>query len=206
MAQTAGLVDCKVGADIIDFAVFAGHKTLLGPTGISGFIMKPEIDLQPVIFGGTGFESANQNMPKRLPERFEMGTLNIAGMAGLYASLGWIQKHTINELYSIEIKKRNRLIELLRQYEFVKLIGVHEKCKYVGIVSCLIEGISSDSAGIIFNEQGIAIRTGLQCAPYAHQFLGTFPTGTIRFSVNCFTKDEDFDELKQVLDYIEENI
>lgn len=206
MAQTAGLVDCKVGADIIDFAVFAGHKTLLGPTGISGFIMKPEIDLQPVMFGGTGFESANQNMPKRLPERFEMGTLNIAGMAGLYASLGWIQKHTINELYSIEIKKRNRLIELLRQYEFVKLIGVHEKCKYVGIVSCLIEGISSDSAGIIFNEQGIAIRTGLQCAPYAHQFLGTFPTGTIRFSVNCFTKDEDFDELKQVLDYIEENI
>lgn len=206
MAQTAGLVDCKVGADIIDFAVFAGHKTLLGPTGISGFIMKPEIDLQPVIFGGTGFESANQNMPKRLPERFEMGTLNIAGMAGLYASLGWIQKHTINELYSIEIKKRDRLIELLRQYEFVKLIGVHEKCKYVGIVSCLIEGISSDSAGIIFNEQGIAIRTGLQCAPYAHQFLGTFPTGTIRFSVNCFTKDEDFDELKQVLDYIEENI
>ena len=70
----------------------------------------------------------------------------------------------------------------------------------------MIEGISSDSAGIIFNEQGIAIRTGLQCAPYAHQFLGTFPTGTIRFSVNCFTKDEDFDELKQVLDYIEENI
>ncbi len=206
MAQTAGLVDCNVGADIIDFAVFAGHKTLLGPTGISGFVMKPEIDLLPVIFGGTGYESANQNMPQSLPERFEMGTLNIAGVAGLYASLGWIQERTINELYNIEIEKRNTLIELLSKYEFIKLVGVFEERKYVGIVSCLIEGISSDSAGIIFNEQGIAVRTGLQCAPYAHQFLGTFPAGTIRFSVNGFTSKQDFEELKQSLDYIEENI
>ena len=206
MAQTAGLVDCNVGADIIDFAVFAGHKTLLGPTGISGFVMKPEIDLLPVIFGGTGFESANQNMPKSLPERFEMGTLNIVGIAGLYASLGWIQEHTINELYNIEIEKRNKLIEVLSHYEFIKLVGVIEGRKYVGIVSCLIDGISSDSAGVIFNEQGIAVRTGLQCAPYAHQFLGTFPAGTIRFSINGFTNDQDFDELKQALDYIEENI
>ena len=206
MSQTAGLVDCNVGAEIIDFAVFAGHKTMLGPTGISGFVMKPQIDLVPVIFGGTGFESANQNMPQSLPERYEMGTLNIAGMAGLYASLGWIQEHTMNELYNNEIEKRNMLIELLNQYDFVKLVGVVDERKYVGIVSCLIEGISSDSAGVIFNEQGIAVRTGLQCAPYAHQFLGTFPAGTIRFSVNGFTSEQDFEELKQSLDYIEENI
>ena len=73
----------------------------------------------------------------------------------------------------------------------------------MGIVSCLMSGISSDSAGTIFNEQGIAVRTGLQCAPLAHKFLNTFPAGTIRFSVSYFTSDEDFAELKEALEYIE---
>ena len=77
---------------------------------------------------------------------------------------------------------------------------------YVGIVSCLIEGISSDSAGDIFDRCGVAVRTGLQCAPLAHQFAGTHPAGTIRFSVGYFTSEEDFEELRQALDYIEENL
>ena len=86
------------------------------------------------------------------------------------------------------------------------MVGNIEGRNYVGIVSCLIEGISSDSAGIIFNEQGISVRTGLHCAPLAHEFLHTFPAGTVRFSVNYFTSDEDFMQLKEALDYIEENI
>ena len=92
MAQSAGLVDCNVGLESFDFAVFAGHKTLYGPTGISGFVMKPEIELPTVIYGGTGYESANQNMPESIPERYEMGTLNRLGIAGLNASLKWIQE------------------------------------------------------------------------------------------------------------------
>lgn len=206
MAQTAGLIDCNVGSDSIDFAVFAGHKTLLGPTGISGFVMKQEIDLPSVIFGGTGYESANQNMPESLPEKFEMGTLNIVGVAGLYASLGWISEMTVERLYKEELLKREKLIDILNRYGFIKLIGVNDNCKYVGIVSCLINGISSDSAGTLFNELGIAVRTGLHCAPLAHQFLGTFPAGTIRFSVNSFTKEEDFEELENALNYIEDNL
>ncbi len=206
IAQTGGLVECNVGLDSFDFAVFAGHKTLLGPTGISGFVMKQEIDLPAVIFGGTGYESANQDMPMSLPERFEMGTLNISGIAGLYASLGWIRGMTIEKLYKAEQDKRKQLIDLLNKYEFIKMIGIKDGCKYVGIVSCLIEGISSDSAGTIFSERGIAVRTGLHCAPLAHQFLGTYPAGTIRFSVNSFTTDADFEELEQALDYIEENM
>lgn len=206
MAQTAGLVDCNVGLDTFDFAVFAGHKTMYGPTGISGFVMKPSIDLPAVIFGGTGYESANQDMPKSLPEKFEMGTLNIAGIAGLNAALGWIAEKSVDELFSSEGKKRKNLLDLLSSYEFIKIIGNEKNRKYVGIVACVINGISSDSAGNIFSEQGIAVRTGLQCAPLAHKFLGTYPAGTIRFSVNWFTSEQDFEELKQVLDYIEENI
>lgn len=206
MAQTAGLVDCNIGLDTFDFAVFAGHKTMYGPTGISGFVMKQDIDLPATIFGGTGYESANQDMPKSLPEKFEMGTLNIAGVAGLNAAIGWISQHTMEEMYIVECKKRKQLIDLLNSYDFIKLVGNEKNGKYVGIVSCIMEEISSDSAGSIFSEHGIAVRTGLQCAPLAHKFLGTYPVGTIRFSVNYFTSEKDFEELKLVLDYIEENI
>lgn len=206
MAQTAGLVDCNMGLDIFDFAVFAGHKTMYGPTGISGFVMKQDIDFPATIFGGTGYESANQDMPKSLPEKFEVGTLNIAGVAGLNAAIEWIFQHTIEKMYTVECEKRKQLVKLLDSYDFIKIIGNEKNCKYVGIVSCIMEGISSDSAGSILNEQGIAVRAGLQCAPLAHKFLGTYPAGTIRFSVSHFTSEKDFEELKQVLDYIEEDM
>ena len=206
MAQTAGLVDCNLGLNVFDFAVFAGHKTLYGPTGISGFIMDPAIDLPPVIFGGTGFESANQNMPESLPERYEMGTMNISGIAGLNAALKWGLDQGIEAIWEKEQEHRKKLIELLQEYWFIKIVGNYPGCNYVGIVSCLIEGISSDSAGEVFDRCGIAVRTGLQCAPLAHQFVGAHPAGTIRFSVGYFTSEDDFTELRQALDYIEENM
>lgn len=206
MAQTAGLVDLDVGLETIDFAVFAGHKTLMGPTGISGFIVKPDFDLPPVLFGGTGYDSANQNMPDSLPEKYEMGTLNISGIAGLNAALKWIKKQTVEYLFQEEEARRQRLLNLLHSYDFLTIVGNVEDREYVGIVSCLLNGISSDSAGKIFSERGISVRTGLQCAPRAHCFLGTYPAGTIRFSVNFFTSENDYEELEETLDYIEQNI
>lgn len=204
MAQTAGLVDCNIGLMNFDFAVFAGHKTLYGPTGISGFVMNPSIDFTPVLFGGTGYESANQDMPESIPEKYEMGTLNIVGIAGLNAALKWIKNVTVEELWKKEEENRSRLINLLSEYDYLTIVGNKPGNRYVGIVSCLIDNISSDSAGSIFNQWGIAVRTGLHCAPLAHRYLGTFPAGTIRFSVNYFTTEKDFEDLKNALDYIEE--
>lgn len=206
MAQTAGIVDCNLGLSTFDFAVFAGHKTLYGPTGISGFVMNPEVDLPAVFFGGTGYESANQDMPESIPEKYEIGTLNIAGIAGLNAALSWIQEQTVERLREVEETNRQHLIDLLEEYDFIKIVGNNPDCDYVSIVSCLIDDISSDSAGSIFDQQGIALRTGLHCAPLAHQFLGTYPAGTIRFSVNYFTTEKDFEDLREALDYIEENL
>lgn len=206
MAQTAGLVDCDIGLSVFDFAVFAGHKTLYGPTGVSGFVMKPEIPLPAVIFGGTGYDSANQDMPSSLPERFEMGTINTSGIAGLNAALKWVKSTSIEALRESELQNRERLLSILNDYWFIKIIGNNDSCEYVGIVSCIIEGISSDSAGKLFSDAGISVRTGLQCAPLAHQFLGTFPAGTIRFSVNYFTSENDFQELRDLLDRIEDNL
>ncbi|MDD5892651.1 MAG: aminotransferase class V-fold PLP-dependent enzyme [Bacteroidales bacterium] len=206
MAQTAGLVDLNVGLEAIDFAVFAGHKTLLGPTGISGFIMNPAVNLPPVLFGGTGYDSANQNMPESLPEKYEMGTLNIAGVAGLNAALKWIKDKGIDWVRQQEEINREKLLAILTEYDFLSVVGYNPECKYVGIVSCLMDGISSDSAGKIFSDRGISVRTGLQCAPKAHQFIGTYPAGTIRFSVNLMTTDADFEALRYALDDIEANM
>ena len=206
MAQTAGLVDINIGLETIDFAVFAGHKTLYGPTGIGGFAMKPDFDLKPVLFGGTGFESANQDMPKDIPQRYEMGTLNVVGIAGLHASLGWILDEGMDYLWEREHLKRKELLQILRSYDFVKIVGDNENNQYVGIVSCVIDGLPSDTAASVFAEKNIAVRSGLQCAPLAHKSLGTFPSGTVRFSCSAFTSDADFADLKQSLEWIKENI
>ena len=206
MAQSAGLVDCNIGLNCVDFAVFAGHKTLYGPTGIAGFVMEPSVKLPAVLFGGTGYESANQDMPESIPEKYEMGTLNIAGIAGLNASLKWIQEKTIESIAQKEKENREKLLEILSNYDFIRIVGNYESNEYVGIVSCLIDGISSDSAGNIFDRQGVSVRTGLHCAPLAHKFIGTYPAGTIRFSVNYFTSEEDFEQLIEALDFIKENL
>ena len=206
MAQTAGLVDCNIGLTSFDFAVFAGHKTLYGPTGISGFVMNPEVRLPSVLFGGTGYESANQDMPDSLPEQFEMGTQNTSGLAGLNAALYWGKKQTIQAIWEREQQHRQKLLDILSDYWFIQVIGNNPDQKYVGIVSCLIDGISSDSSAGIFDRCGISVRTGLQCAPLAHQFLGTYPAGTIRFSVSFFTTDSDFEQLRKALDFIEDNL
>lgn len=206
MSQTAGLVDLQVGLNTIDFAVFAGHKTLYGPTGISGFVMKPDIEMPAVIFGGTGFESANQDMPQSLPERYEMGTGNIVGIAGLNAALKWLAEEGLDNIWKKEEEHRKRLLDILQGYDFLRVVGNNTQQRFVGIVSCVMDGISSDSAGGIFDRYGIAVRTGLQCAPLAHKFLGTYPAGTIRFSVGYFTSDDDFEALEMALVEIEENL
>lgn len=206
MAQTAGLVELNVGLETIDFAVFAGHKSLFAPTGIAGFAINPSTRLDPVIFGGTGNDSSNQEMPATLPEKFEPGTLNVVGIAGLNAALKWIQSQTIEKIFETEENRRRQLLELFADYDFLHVVGNVAGRNYVGIVSCLVEGISSDVAGNIFSERGIAVRAGLQCAPLAHKFLGTFPAGTVRFSVNCMTTDKDFSELQNVLEEIKSEL
>ena len=205
MSQSAGLVNLQVG-DIFDFAVFAGHKTLYGPTGISGFVMRPDIKLEPVLYGGTGYDSANQDMPDSLPEKYEMGTSNIAGIAGLNAALQWSQEIGIQNVYRHEQENRRKLLEILSQYDFITIVGNAPEQQYVGIVSCLFDGISSDIAGNLLSEHGVSVRTGLQCAPLAHKFLGTYPAGTIRFSIGYFTSDDDFRLLDDALRYIDDQL
>ena len=206
MAQTAGLVDLDITQVKCDFAVFAGHKTLYGPTGVSGFLLNSAVDLPTVLYGGTGVDSANQDMPENLPARYEMGTPNMMAIAGLHAGLVEIKNMTVADLHMKEKVNREHVLKILKKHDFITLVGINDSQDYVGVISFVINGISSDSAAQLFNRLNIDLRTGLQCAPLAHKFLGTYPAGTIRISVGAYNSSDDFSQLEAALEYIEDNI
>lgn len=204
MAQTAGLVPLNVGSNNIDYAVFAGHKTLYGPIGIGGFVKKPEANPIPVLFGGTGVESALQDMPHDAPARYEMGSQNVHAISGLHAALKWF----IDNAEDIRVTEENnhrRLVSLLQNHSNITIIGPEDRTNCIGVVSCLFDDYSSDNIGDVLDRYEIAVRTGLHCAPSAHKMLNTFPAGTVRFSVSYFTTEADFLLLEEALEYIEEN-
>lgn len=205
MCQTAGLIDLNVGNENIDVVVFAGHKTLYGPLGVSGVVMKKDIDLKPLIYGGTGVESANQNMPDIFPIKYEGGSHNILAISGLNASLKWLKNIGIENIYKKEKEIFNKLISLLKNYENIEIVGYREAKEQVGVVSCVFKGYAPDEIGQVLSDMDIAVRTGLHCSPYAHEFFGTFPAGTMRLSISYFTTDDELDKLKVALDYIREN-
>ena len=205
MCQTAGLIDINVGNENIDAIVFAGHKTLYGPLGVSGVVMKKNIDLKPLIYGGTGVESTNQNMPDIFPIKYEGGSHNILAISGLNASLKWLKNIGIENIYKKEKEIFNKLISLLKNYENMEIVGYREAEEQVGVVSCVFKGYAPDEIGQVLSDMDIAVRTGLHCSPYAHEFFGTFPAGTLRLSVSYFTTDDELDKLKVALDYIREN-
>jgi selenocysteine lyase/cysteine desulfurase len=143
-------------------------------------------------------------MPEVLPIKFEAGSQNVLAIAGLYAALRWINKIGAESIMEQESASRARLLELLHQYDMLEII--EPKGPAVGVISCNVKGYSSDSIGEVFSELGVACRVGLHCSPSAHRFLGTYPAGSVRFSVGYFTNNEDFDGLRNALDYIEENM
>lgn len=204
MAQTAGLVELDVGSDLIDFATFAGHKTFYGPFGISGFVKKTSVPLKPLLFGGTGVDSINQDMPNIVPYKYEAGSSNIQAVAGLHAALEWYKANK-NKICDKEAENHLRLIEVLEDYPNITIVGPSRN-ECIGVVSVVFDDYSADSIGDILGSSfDIAVRTGLECAPLAHETLGTLPAGTVRFSVGYFTDEEDFGRLQEALRYIEEN-
>ncbi len=205
MAQTAGLIDTNIVQSHIDYAVFAGHKTLYGPLGISGFVTNQKCVLRPLIYGGTGIDSKNPDMPEEMPTKYEGGSHNILSISGLNAALKWIQETRISHIFEQEKAHTARLLNILKEHKNIHVIRCADEGKNIGVISCMFDGYSSDSIGQVLSEQGIAVRTGLHCAPRAHEFLRTAPDGTIRFSLSYFTDDESFFALEKALTYIEEN-
>lgn len=191
-AQTAGTISIDVTAAGIDMLAFTGHKGLLGPTGTGGLYVRPGINLMPLREGGTGSQSESALQPESMPERLEAGTLNSAGLAGLLEGVLFIQQQGIDAIREKEMGIRNRLYEELQNIRGIKLYGPAEAENASAIVSFTIDNIDCGEIGYILeNNFSVLCRTGLHCAPLAHQAIGTFPAGTVRLSPGYFTSHND---------------
>ena len=200
-AQTAGSVPIHMGKMHIDALAFPGHKGLLGPQGIGGLIVTDALAraLDPLVTGGTGSASDSPEMPELLPDRFEPGTLNLPGVYGLRAALRWLEGQDLEALRRREIKLTGHLIARLREMEEdgLKIFGTLDAARQVGVVSVDFPGLDNAEAAFqLERDYGVLTRCGLHCAPLAHRTLGTFPAGTVRFSVGSFTRFEDVDYLQ----------
>jgi cysteine desulfurase family protein len=188
-AQTAGSIDIDINKLNADAIGFTGHKSLLGPQGIGGFIVNDRInnEITTLIEGGTGSLSDREIQPDYMPDKFESGTLNIPGIYGLNASLKYLFNQGVNNIRDKEINLINKFFEGLFNIKNIELIGKKTSTDRTGIVS--IDFIHNDN-GLVAHELskdfGIMTRSGLHCAPSAHKTLGTFPKGTVRFSLSHF--------------------
>lgn len=205
MAQTAGLIPTDISKIAANYIVFAAHKTLYGSFGLGGIILNGDSDISPLIYGGTGIDSANPGLPSSIPEKFEVGSQNIQAIAALNASLKWINSIGIENIFEKEKSYTLKLIELLNEYPNIDLVGYKDQNSNIGVISCTFNNYSSDNIGQVLNEQQIAVRTGLHCSPVAHKFFGTFPDGTVRFSIGYFNNEDDLEHLRDALDYIDIN-
>lgn len=195
-AQTAGVFPIDMEAMQIDALAFTGHKGLLGPQGIGGFILQPDmVPLeQPLIAGGTGSISHEEQMPSFMPDRFEAGTMNLPGIMGLHAALCWLEHETIDAVRSHELELTERFLSGALDIPHLRVIGRQDIAERAGVVSVVPENadpaLVADALG---REYGIMVRVGLHCAPNAHKTLGTFPTGTIRFSFGRWNTPQQVD-------------
>ncbi len=193
-AQTAGALPLDLSRIGADLAAFTGHKSLLGLPGVGLLYLRSGVKIKPWREGGTGSRSEDELQPEIMPDYLEAGTMNTVGIAGLNEGLKYLQKVGIETVREHEIALNRRLIDGLSEIKEVRVFGAKEPRKSVAVTSFTVEGIDSGELGYIL-EQGFGIlsRTGLHCAPCAHRSIGTFPQGTVRFSLSCFTGEEEID-------------
>lgn len=204
-SQSLGVESIDVCKCKFDFIVFAGHKTLYAPFGIAGFIMNKSIDLKPLIYGGTGTESANLDMPNANPTKYEAGSMNILSIFGLYKALLWINKVGIESIKERKKQLTDHLVNVIKKYDYIQ--SYIPKQNHTSIVSFRVKGYPADSMGeAIANNYNIALRYGLHCAPYAHEITNTLPEGTIRVSIGYFTTEEDIKRFDYALSELEYEI
>lgn len=190
-AQSAGVEDIALDTLHADMVAMPGHKGLLGPQGTGllalGYGMQPE----PLILGGTGSLSESVRQPDLLPDRYESGTLNLPGIAGLYAGLKFVRRHR-KEIAQYESALNERLRAHLREIPEVRIL-CDDAPAHVGITSITIPGHDSSALADSLSAAGIAVRAGLHCAPSVHAWLGTLESGAIRFAPGLYNTEEEID-------------
>ncbi len=201
-SQSAGLLDFNIEEYGVSLLALTGHKNLYGPTGTGALIIADSFDykrVKPLRFGGTGSLSDSEIQPDFLPDMFESGTLNIAGIFGLYYGIKYVLDCP-NSFSGIRDHK-TKLSKYFIESAVTNITGF--KCYtddlISGTISFTINGISITEIAKLLSDNSIMVRQGLHCAPLAHKTLGTFPNGTIRVSFGLFNSIEQVDYLIRVL-------
>lgn len=206
-AQGAGAMPISMREMNIDLLAFTGHKGLLGPQGIGGFLVEKELakQMKPVIVGGTGSFSEQEDMPSTMPDKFEAGTMNLPGIYGLYGSLQYLENEELDTIYQKEKELLQVFLDELHTIEGIRVIGKKDCSNRLATVSIQCDFVDeAELAFLLEQKYGIMTRVGLHCAPLAHKTLGTFPRGTLRFSIGYHTKMEDISSVIKAIKEIKQ--
>jgi cysteine desulfurase family protein len=192
-SQSAGSLPIDVETMNIDMMAFPGHKGLLGPTGTGALYIAEGVPVKPSRYGGTGVFSESPTQPDEMPYRYEAGTQNFHGLAGLEAGVRFIADTGTDAIHAHELRLASLLLDGLRDISNVTVYGPPPGVERAALVAFNIDGVNCAEAALILDASfDIALRSGLHCAPGAHRTLGTFDIGgTLRVSPGFFNTDED---------------
>jgi len=200
VCQTAGVYPIDVEEMNIGLLAFTGHKSLYGPQGTGGLYIHPELDVQPLMQGGTGGYSELIEMPSTRPDRYEAGTRNTAGIAGLLAGLTFLEETGLEKIRQHEESLTRKLHKGLQEISGVDVYGPPLGAARAPIVSFSVAGYESHEVGFILDRNySICVRSGLHCTPLAHETIGTTEHGVVRVSIGYFNTEEEIDALLQAV-------
>jgi cysteine desulfurase / selenocysteine lyase len=206
-AQTAGVLPIHMERDHIHYLAVPGHKGLLGPQGIGALLIRDGEPLSPLIHGGTGTFSEEPQQPNELPYRLESGTLNVSGIAGLHAGIQEVAKRGLENIYSHEQSLLAYFLKSIEEIPNIIIVDSSVAEERLATVSLTVDGIDVHEMAVILDEHyGIAVRSGLHCAPLAHQKNGLNKVGTLRISFGFANKKEEIDILIRALKEIIEGL
>ncbi|HZG14976.1 MAG TPA: aminotransferase class V-fold PLP-dependent enzyme [Candidatus Bathyarchaeia archaeon] len=195
-SQTAGILPIDVEKMNIAMLAFPGHKGLYGPQGTGALYVRSDLDLEPLIHGGTGSQSEAIEQPTTRPDRYESGTANTVGLAGLLAGVNFILETGVEKIHAHEWSLAKKTIQALQQIKGIEVYGPSAEIERVGVVSFNIHGADASEVSYILDQQyGIATRAGFHCTPLGHQTAGTEERGAVRASFGYFNTDEDVELL-----------
>lgn len=201
-SQSAGILDLNFPELGAEFAAMPGHKGLLGPQGTGILLCKN--GGEPLLRGGTGGDSRSHFMPETLPERLEAGTHNVCGIAGLREGIRFVRRKTVQKIHTDEIRLMRRLTARLNGLAALRVYSP-EGGPQTGVLSVVPRTMSCDALSERLGAMGIAVRSGLHCAPLGHETAGTQESGTVRFSVSPFNTMQEMDRTADVLEKILKN-
>lgn len=206
-AQTAGAYPIDIQAQGIDLLAFTGHKALFGPPGTGGLYIAPHLLPEPLKEGGTGAESLLEEQPPTLPERYEAGTPNTAGLAGLGAGVEFILQEGVEKIYQREKELLRCALKELATIPGITIYGPRDPERQIGVVSFNLEPIPADEVAYLLDSvYGIMVRSGMHCAPQAHRTIGTLETGAVRASLGYFNTEDDLAALANALKEISQEM